>query len=94
MGQILLSLNLTDSQMAKIKQIMGAARAKNKAIPSTDPNRRDESRANMQAAYAQIDTVLTPAQKTAFHAKLDAMRAKFRQQQGQVQQQQPAAQST
>jgi Spy/CpxP family protein refolding chaperone len=93
MGEILVSLNLTDDQKTKIKAIRDAAIAKNKAIPQTDPNRREEARANMTAAYAQIDTILTPAQKTAFHAKMAAMRAKFRQQQGQVQQQ-PSQQSS
>jgi hypothetical protein len=36
---------------------------------------RDQKRANMKAAYAKVDTVLTPAQRTELHAKLDAMRA-------------------
>jgi len=76
MGQILMSLNLTDDQKAKIKQIMADARAQNQNV--TD---RDQRRANFKAAYAKIDTVLTPAQDKELHEKLDAMRAQYQKQQ-------------
>ena len=88
MGKILLSLNLTDAQKAQIKALRTDFQAKNKGLARNDPARL----ANMKAYYAQIDTVLTPAQRVTFHTKLDAMRAKFRQQQGQVQQ--PSQQSS
>jgi Spy/CpxP family protein refolding chaperone len=70
MGQMLLSLNLSDAQKAQIKSIMADARAKGKTL--TD---RDAKRANMRAAFAKIDTVLTPPQRTKLHAQMDAARA-------------------
>ena len=70
MGKMLLSLNLSDAQKAQIKSIMADARAKSKTL--TD---RDAKRANMRAAFAKIDTVLTPPQRTKFHAQMEAARA-------------------
>ena len=70
MGKMLLSLNLSDAQKAQIKSIMADARAKGKTL--TD---RDAKRANMRAAFAKIDTVLTPPQRTKFHAQMEAARA-------------------
>ncbi len=69
-GQMLLSLNLSDDQKAKIKSIMADARAKGKALAD-----RDAKRANMRAAFAKIDTVLTPPQRTKLHAQMEAARA-------------------
>jgi Spy/CpxP family protein refolding chaperone len=68
-GQLLLSLNLSDAQKTKIRSIMQAARDKNKTV--TDP---DQRRANFRAAFAQIDAVLTPAQRSELHAKIEANR--------------------
>jgi Spy/CpxP family protein refolding chaperone len=70
MGQMLMSLNLSDAQKAQIKSIMADARAKGKTL--TD---RDAKRANMRAAFAKIDTVLTPPQRTKLHAQMEAARA-------------------
>jgi Spy/CpxP family protein refolding chaperone len=69
MGKILMSLNLNDDQKTQIRAIIADARKQNANV--TD---RDQKRANMKAAYAKVDTVLTPAQRTQLHAKLDAMR--------------------
>jgi Spy/CpxP family protein refolding chaperone len=70
MGQLLMSLNLSDAQKTQIRAIMADAHKQNQNV--TD---RDERRANMKAAMGKIDTVLTPAQRTELHAKMDAMRA-------------------
>jgi Spy/CpxP family protein refolding chaperone len=69
MGKILMSLNLSDEQKTQIRGIIADARKQNENV--TD---RDQKRANMKAAYAKVETVLTPAQRTQFHAKLDALR--------------------
>jgi Spy/CpxP family protein refolding chaperone len=68
MGKILMSLNLTDAQKTQIRSIMADTRKQNQNV--TD---REQRRANFKAAYAKIDDVLTPAQRTQFHAKMDAM---------------------
>jgi Spy/CpxP family protein refolding chaperone len=69
MGQILMSLNLTDTQKTQIRSIMADARKQNQNV--TD---RDQRRANMKAAMSKVEAVLTPEQRTQLHAKLDAMR--------------------
>lgn len=69
-GQILKSLNLTPEQTEKIRQIIADARKKSEGAD------RDTRRANMRAAYQQIETeVLTPAQKAEFDKKMAAMRS-------------------
>ena len=84
-GRILKSLNLTPAQEDQIKTIMADARKKNETV--TDRATRGQ---NMKAALAQVDQVLTPSQRTEFHAKIQAMRQSQGQGQGQDQQQQPA----
>lgn len=69
MGKILMQLNLSDAQKTQVRAIIADARKQNKDV--TD---RDVRRTNMKAAYAKVDTVLTPAQRTELHAKMDAMR--------------------
>jgi Spy/CpxP family protein refolding chaperone len=83
MGQILMSLNLSDAQKAKIKDIVAAARKENEGV--TD---RTVKRENMKKAYAQVETVLTPAQDKIFKEKRDEMRKQWQQQQQQQPQQQ------
>ena len=68
-GRILQTLGLTEAQKAQIRTIMTNARARNRGA---DPETRH---ANMKEAFAQIDAILTPAQRTQLHAKLQAMRA-------------------
>ena len=70
MGQVLLSLDLTDDQKAKIKQIMADTRKQNEAV--TD---RAEKRANFRLAFQKVEAVLTPDQQAKFKAKMAAMRA-------------------
>lgn len=87
-GRILKSLNLTPAQEDQIKTIMADMRAKN----ATAPDRATRGQ-NLQAAMTQVDQVLTPAQRTEFHAKIQAMRHSHGQGQGMGQgqdQQQPA----
>jgi Spy/CpxP family protein refolding chaperone len=69
MGQVLMSLNLNDSQKSQIRSIMADTRKQNENV--TD---RDTRRANYKAAMTKVEAVLTPAQRTALHAKMDAMR--------------------
>ncbi len=70
MGQVLMSLDLSDDQKAKIKQIMADARKQNENV--TD---RATRRANFRAAFQKVEAVLTPDQQTQFKAKMAAMRA-------------------
>jgi Spy/CpxP family protein refolding chaperone len=72
MGQLLMSLNLSDAQKSQIRAIVADARKQN-----TNVTDRDERRANMKTAYGKIDNVLTPAQRTQFHAKMEAMRQQY-----------------
>lgn len=69
MGQMLMSLNLSDDQKQRIRAIMADARNQN-----ADVTDRDQRRANMKGALAKVDTVLTPAQRTEWHAKMEAGR--------------------
>lgn len=67
-GQVLMSLGLSDDQKAKIRSIMANARQKNQNAD------RDTRRKTMRAAFAQIENVLTPAQRDQLHQKMQAMR--------------------
>ncbi len=69
-GQMLLSLNLTDAQKTQIRGIIADARQKNQAV--TDPQVK---RSNMRAAYAQVRTVLTPAQQAKLQSEMAAAKA-------------------
>ena len=64
-----MSLNLSDAQKTQIRSIMADTRKQNENV--TD---RDQRRANYKAAMTKVEAVLTPAQRTELHAKLDAMR--------------------
>lgn len=68
-GQVLQSLGLSDDQKAQIRKIMADARSQ--ARTETDPDAR---RATMRAAFQKIQDVLTPAQRDAFKAKMQAAR--------------------
>jgi Spy/CpxP family protein refolding chaperone len=67
-AKMLLSLNLSDGQKSQIRAMMTDARAKMKTL--TD---QQAKRDTMKAAFAKIETVLTPAQAT----KLKEERAAF-----------------
>jgi Spy/CpxP family protein refolding chaperone len=69
-AKMLMGLDLSDDQKNHIRSIMADARTKSKAL--TD---RQAKRDTMRAAFAQIETVLTPAQRTKLHAERDALKA-------------------
>jgi len=69
-GQMLLALNLSDDQKSQIRTIMSDARAKNANV--TD---QDTRRANMKAAFAKVEAVLTPDQRTKLHAEIEKAKA-------------------
>jgi Spy/CpxP family protein refolding chaperone len=68
-GEMLAKLGLSDAQKAQIKGIMKSARDQNQNV--TDPEQR---RANFRAAFAKVETVLTPAQRD----KLKQLRAQMK----------------
>jgi hypothetical protein len=68
MASALMSVGLSDAQKAKIRSLVSDTRAKNH---DADPATR---RANWKNAFAKIDTMLSPDQRTRLHAKLDQMR--------------------
>jgi Spy/CpxP family protein refolding chaperone len=71
-GQMLLSLNLSDAQKTQIRTIMDNARAQSKTL--TDPQAK---RATMRAAFAQVQTVLTPGQQSKLKSEMQAARAQY-----------------
>lgn len=70
MGKALMSLNLSDAQKTQIRGIMADVRKQNETV--TD---RDQKHANYKAAMTKVEAVLTPAQRTELHTKMDAVRA-------------------
>lgn len=66
----LMSLNLSDDQKNRIRAIMAGARAKAKTMTDIQAKRD-----TMRGAFSQIETVLTPAQRTKLHAERDAFKA-------------------
>jgi Spy/CpxP family protein refolding chaperone len=69
-AKMLMSLNLSDDQKNQIRSIMAAARAKAKTLTDIQAKRD-----TMRGAFSQIETVLTPAQRTKLHAERDAFKA-------------------
>jgi Spy/CpxP family protein refolding chaperone len=64
-----MSVNLSDAQKTQIRQIMASARAEAK---TQDPETR---RKTLHDAFEKVQAVMTPAQRTAFNAKLAELRA-------------------
>lgn len=69
LGQVLQSLGLSDDQKDQIRKIMADARSQ--ARTETEPDAR---RATLRAAFQKVQGVLTPAQRDAFKAKMQALR--------------------
>jgi Spy/CpxP family protein refolding chaperone len=69
-GQMLMSLGLSDAQKASIRGIIANARKQNQTV--TDPQVK---RANMKAAFDQVRTVLTPAQRAKLASEVQAAKA-------------------
>ena len=74
MAKMLADMHLSDQQKSQIRDIMKNARKQNENV--TD---REQRRATMRAAMEQVRTVLTPAQRAQFDAKMKAMRARYQQ---------------
>ncbi len=71
MGQLLMSLGLSDDQKTKIRTMREDLAKQNEGV--TDPMQR---RANMRAAFANIDKILTPEQDAKFKTEMAAMQAR------------------
>jgi Spy/CpxP family protein refolding chaperone len=69
LAKALMGLGLSDQQKQQIRDIMKDARAQSQGV--TD---RTQRRTMMRAAFAKIDTVLTPAQRDELHKQMQAMR--------------------
>ena len=69
-GQMLMSLDLSPDQTAKIKSIMANARAKAKTLTDVQAKRD-----TMRGARKDIEAVLTPGQRTKLQAERDAAKA-------------------
>jgi Spy/CpxP family protein refolding chaperone len=74
LGKALMGLGLSDQQKQQIRDIMKDARAKSQGV--TD---RTQRRTMMRAAFAKIETVLTPAQRDDLHKQMQAMRPQAQQ---------------
>jgi Spy/CpxP family protein refolding chaperone len=67
---MLMSLNLSDAQRSEIRSIMASARKENESVTDLQAKR-----ANMRAAMAKVQTVLTPAQHAQLEAEIQQSRA-------------------
>jgi len=70
LAKMLLTLNLSDDQKAKIRTIMADARAKAKSV--TDPQAKRDA---FRAGIGKIDSVLTPEQLKKLQAQRNAFRS-------------------
>jgi periplasmic protein CpxP/Spy len=74
------SLNLTDDQKAKVKDIFTDARTKRQAVSNDASLSEDDKKAKMKelraGTMAKLNEVLTPEQQTELKGKMEAARAK------------------
>ena len=74
------SLNLTDDQKAKVKDIFADAKTKRQAVSSDTSLSDDQKKAKMKELHegtmAKLNEVLTPDQQTELKSKLEAAKAK------------------
>src|SRR6266404_641637 len=74
------SLNLTDDQKAKVKDIFADAKTKRQAVSSDASLTDDQKKAKMKelhsATMAKLNEVLTPEQQTELKTKMEAAKAK------------------
>jgi Spy/CpxP family protein refolding chaperone len=74
------SLNLTDDQKAKVKDIFADAKTKRQAVFNDTSLNEDQKKANMKELHegtlAKLNGVLTPEQQTELKSKMEAARAK------------------
>jgi Spy/CpxP family protein refolding chaperone len=74
------SLNLTDDQKAKVKDIFADAMTKREAVFKDASLSEDQKKAKMKelhgATMAKLNEVLTPEQQTELKSKMEAAKAK------------------
>ena len=74
------SLNLTDDQKAKVKDIFADAKTKREAVSSDTSLSDEQKKAKMkelrESTLAKVNGVLTPEQQTELKSKMDAAKAK------------------
>ncbi|PYK95863.1 MAG: hypothetical protein DME36_00440 [Verrucomicrobia bacterium] len=74
------SLNLTDDQKAKVKDIFADAKTKKQAVSSDASLSEEQKKAKLKelhsATMAKLNEVLTPDQQTELKTKMEAAKAK------------------
>jgi len=74
------SLNLTDEQKAKVKDIFADAKTKRQAVSSDASLSDEQKKAKMKelhsATMAKLNEVLTPEQQTELKSKMEGAKAK------------------
>ena len=74
------SLNLTDDQKAKVKDIFADAKTKKQALSSDTSLNEEQKKAKMKelhsATMAKLNEVLTPEQQTELKSKMEAAKTK------------------
>ena len=74
------SLNLTDDQKAKVKDIFADAKAKRETVSNDTSLSDDQKKAKMKELHAgtlaKLNEVLTPDQQTELKSKMEAAKAK------------------
>jgi periplasmic protein CpxP/Spy len=74
------SLNLTDDQKPKVKDIFADAKTKKQAVSSDTSLNEEQKKAKMKelhsATMAKLNEVLTPEQQTELKSKMEAAKAK------------------
>ncbi len=74
------SLNLTDDQKAKVKDIFADAKTKKQALSSDTSLNEEQKKAKMKELHsgimAKLNEVLTPEQQTELKSKMEAAKAK------------------
>src|SRR5580692_7855666 len=74
------SLNLTDDQKAKVKDIFADARARHQAVSSdtslTDDQKKAKWKELHEGTLAKVNAVLTPDQQTELKSKIEAAKSR------------------
>jgi Spy/CpxP family protein refolding chaperone len=74
------SLNLTDDQKAKVKDIFADAKAKHQAVANDTSLTDDQKKAKLkelhESTIAKVNGVLTPDQQTELKSKIEAAKSK------------------
>jgi periplasmic protein CpxP/Spy len=74
------SLNLTDDQKTKVKDIFAEAKTKKQALSSDTSLSEEQKKAKMKelhgATMAKLNEVLTPEQQTELKSKMEAAKTK------------------